>query len=129
MKLGSLGGKTLRMATVPSIDTPVCNAEKKKYNEQAESLANTHVLVVSTDLPFGQKRWCGTESVEDVVTLSAHRTSEFGESYGVLISGGPFAQCLSRAIFVCFDAGIFTQVPSGNAVAHRPAYTPVMTAA
>jgi thiol peroxidase len=127
--LATFVGKTLLMATVPSLDTPVCHAETKKFNEQAKRLANAQVLVVSTDLPFGQKRWCGAENVEDVVTLSAHRSSEFGESYGVLISGGPFDQCLARAIFVVNGAGILTYVEYVKEVAEHPDYDAALAAA
>jgi thiol peroxidase len=127
--LGAFAGKTLVIATVPSLDTPVCHAETKRFNEQAESLANTQVLVVSTDLPFGQKRWCGAESVEDVVTLSAHRSSDFGKAYGVLISGGPFDQCLSRAIFVVNGEGTLTHVEYVKEVADHPDYDAALAAA
>lgn len=129
VSLGKFAGKTLLIATVPSLDTPVCHAETKKFNEQAERLANTQVLVVSTDLPFGQKRWCGAESVEDVLALSAHRSSAFGESYGVLISGGPFDQCLARAIFVVSGAGILTHVEYVKEVAEHPNYDAALAAA
>jgi thioredoxin-dependent peroxiredoxin len=127
--LGTFSGKTLVIATVPSLDTPVCHAETKRFNEQAEKLANTQVLVVSTDLPFGQKRWCGAENVEKVVTLSAHRSNDFGEDYGVLISGGPFDQCLARAIFVVNKAGILTHVEYVKEVAEHPDYDAALAAA
>lgn len=126
--LGSFAGKTLVIATIPSLDTPVCHAETNRFNEQAEKLANTQVLVVSTDLPFGQKRWCGAENVEKVVTLSAHRSASFGESYGVLITGGPFDQCLARAIFVVNDAGILTHVEYVKEVAEHPDYDEALAA-
>ena len=126
--LGTFAGKTLVIATVPSLDTPVCHAETKRFNEQAEKLSNTQVLVVSTDLPFGQKRWCGAEGVEDVVTLSAHRSNAFGESYGVLISGGPFDQCLARAIFVVNGEGILTHVEYVTEVADHPNYDAALAA-
>ena len=127
--LGSFAGKTLLIATVPSLDTPVCQAETKNFNEQTGGLANTRVLVVSTDLPFGQKRWCGAENVESVVTLSAHRSSKFGEDYGVLITGGPFDQCLARAIFVVNPAGILTHVEYVKEVADHPDYDAALSAA
>lgn len=127
--LSSFAGKTLVIATVPSLDTPVCHAETKKFNEQAENLANTQVLVVSTDLPFGQKRWCGTEGVEHVATLSAHRSTAFGESYGVLISNGPFDHCLARAVFVVNEAGILTHVEYVKEVAEHPDYDAALAAA
>ena len=126
--LGTFSGKTLVIATLPSLDTPVCHAETKRFNEQAEKLSNTQILVVSTDLPFGQKRWCGAESVEDVVTLSAHRSSEFGETYGVLISGGPFAQCLARALFVVNEAGTLMHVEYVKEVAEHPDYDAALAA-
>lgn len=125
----SFAGKTLVIATIPSLDTPICHAETKRFNDEVERLSNTQVLVVSTDLPFGQKRWCGAESVEDIVTLSAHRSSEFGESYGVLISGGPFGQCLARAIFVVNEAGILTHVEYVKEVAEHPNYDTALAAA
>jgi thioredoxin-dependent peroxiredoxin len=125
----TFSGKTLVIATIPSLDTPVCHVETKRFNEQAGKMANTQVLVVSTDLPFGQKRWCGAEGVEDVVTLSAHRSSEFGETYGVLITGGPFDQCLARAIFVVNDAGILTHVEYVKEVAEHPDYDAALAAA
>ena len=127
--LDTFAGKTLLIATVPSLDTPVCHAQTKRFNEEAERLENTQVLVVSTDLPFGQNRWCGAESVEDVVTLSAHRSSEFGESYGVLITGGPFDQCLTRAIFVVNEAGFLTHVEYVKEVAEHPNYDAALAAA
>jgi thiol peroxidase len=126
---GTFAGKTLVIATIPSLDTPVCHVETTRFNELADELANTQVLVVSTDLPFGQKRWCGAEGVENVVTLSAHRSSEFGEAYGVLITGGPFDQCLARAIFVVNDAGILTHVEYVKEVAEHPDYDAALAAA
>jgi thioredoxin-dependent peroxiredoxin len=127
--LKTFAGKTLLIATVPSLDTPVCHAETKKFNEQAGKLTNTQVLVVSTDLPFGQKRWCGSEGVENVVTLSAHRSNAFGEAYGVLIAGGPFDQCLARAIFVVNGAGILTHVEYVKEVGQHPDYDAALAAA
>ncbi len=124
----SFANKTLLIATVPSLDTPVCHAETKKFNEQAASLSDTAILVVSTDLPFGQKRWCGAEGVENVTTLSAHRSSAFGEAYGVLISGGPLDQCLARAIFVVDQQGVLTHVEYVKEVAEHPDYDAALAA-
>ena len=72
---------------MPSLDTPVCHAETKRFNEEAAQLPDIAVLCVSADLPFGQKRWCGAEGVDKVATLSDHRAVKFGEDYGVLIQG------------------------------------------
>src|SRR5262245_50804718 len=98
--LASTAGKVRIITTIPSLDTPVCHKETKLFNDRVKSLPNVQVLCVSMDLPFGQKRWCGAEGVENVTTLSAHRATKFGEDYGVLITGGPLDRCLARAIFV-----------------------------
>ncbi len=92
-------------------------------------LANVEVLVVSTDLPFGQKRWCGSEGVENITTLSAHRSTKFGEDYGVLISSGPFDRCLARAIFVVNPEGRITYVEYVKEVAEHPNYDAALAAA
>src|SRR5262245_51212356 len=81
--------KTRIIATVPSLDTPVCDLETKRFNEEASKLSNVEVVCISMDLPFAQKRWCGAANVDKVVTASDHRDATFGKNYGVLISGGP----------------------------------------
>ena len=121
--------KTLIIATVPSLDTPVCHAETKKFNEQALDLVNVKVLVVSTDLPFAQKRWCGSEGVENVTTLSDHRSTKFGVDYGVLISSGPLDRCLARAVFVVSPEGKLTYVEYVNEVVEEPNYDAALVAA
>ena len=121
-------GKTRIIATIPSLDTSVCHAETKKFNDQAAELTNVEVLVVSMDLPFGQKRWCGAESVENVTTLSAHRCTKFGEDYGVLIKGGPLDRCLARAIFVVGADGILKHVEYVSEIAEHPNYDAALAA-
>jgi thiol peroxidase len=98
--LSSSAGKTRIIATVPSLDTPVCDLETKRFNEEAGKLPNVEVVCVSMDLPFAQKRWCTAASVDKVVTASDHRDASFGKNYGVLISGGPLDRVLARAVFV-----------------------------
>lgn len=127
--LASSAGKTRIIATIPSLDTPTCHAETKKFNEQAGSLPNVQVLVVSMDLPFGQKRWCGAEGVENVKTLSAHRCTKFGEDYGVLISGGPLDRCLARAVFVVDPSGKLKHVEYVKEIADHPNYDAALAAA
>lgn len=129
VSLASGAGKTRIIATIPSLDTPVCHEETKKFNEQAGSLENVEVLVVSMDLPFGQKRWCGAEGVENVQTLSAHRCTKFGEDYGVLISGGPLDRCLARAIFVVDGDGALKHVEYVSEIAEHPNYDAALAAA
>ncbi len=127
--LGDSGGKTRIIATVPSLDTPVCHEETKKFNDQAKDLSDTEILVVSMDLPFGQKRWCGAEGVESVKTLSAHRCTKFGEDYGVLIAGGPLDRCLARAIFVVGADGNLKHVEYVGEIADHPNYDAALAAA
>jgi thiol peroxidase len=127
--LTSGAGKTRIIATIPSLDTPVCHEETKKFNEQAGSLENVEILVVSMDLPFGQKRWCGAEGVEAVRTLSAHRCTDFGEKYGTLIKGGPLDRCLCRALFVVDGEGKLTHVEYVGEIAEHPDYDAAIAAA
>lgn len=127
--LSSSEGKTRVIATIPSLDTPVCHEETKKFNDQAGAMDNVEVLVVSMDLPFGQKRWCGSEGVENVKTLSAHRCTKFGEDYGVLIKGGPLDRCLARAIFVVGADGSLKHVEYVSEIAEHPNYDAALAAA
>lgn len=127
--LESTSGKTRIIATVPSLDTPTCHAETKRFNEEAASLDNVDVYVVSTDLPFGQKRWCGAEGVDKVTCLSDHRAASFGERYGVLVSGGPLDRCLCRAIFVIGPDDKLRHVEYVSEIADHPDYDAALAAA
>ena len=127
--LASSNGKVRIIATIPSLDTPVCHAETKKFNDQAAELPNVEILVVSMDLPFGQKRWCGAENVDKVQALSAHRCTKFGEDYGVLIKGGPLDRCLCRAVFVIDTDGTVKYAEYCKEIAEHPNYEAVLAAA
>jgi thiol peroxidase len=129
VSLASSSGKTRIIATIPSLDTSVCHTETKKFNDAAAALPNVEILVVSMDLPFGQKRWCGAENVDKVKTLSAHRCTKFGEDYGVLIKGGPLDRCLARAIFVIDATGKIKHVEYVSEIAEHPNYDAVLAAA
>ncbi len=98
VSLASFQGKTKLISVVPSLDTPVCGAQTKRFNEEASKLpSDVAVLTVSMDLPFAQGRWCGASGVEKVKTLSDHRDASFGKAYGVLIKE---LRLLARSIFV-----------------------------
>jgi thiol peroxidase len=127
--LADTAGKTRIIATIPSLDTPVCHAETKQFNETVDSLDGVEVLVVSMDLPFGIKRWCGSEGVDKVKTLSAHRCTKFGEDYGVLIQGGPLDRCLARAIFVVDGDGKIKHVEYVSEIAEQPNFDAALAAA
>lgn len=98
--LADYAGKKKILSILPSLDTPVCASSARKFNESAGSMDNTVVLVVSADLPFAQGRFCSTEGVDNVVTLSMMRSRAFAEDYGVVIEEGPLAGLASRAIVV-----------------------------
>jgi thiol peroxidase len=127
--LAATAGKTRIIATIPSLDTPVCHAETKRFNDHVRDLPGVDVLVVSMDLPFAQKRWCGAEGVENVHTLSAHRCAKFGEDYGVLIQGGPLDRCLCRAIFVIGPDDRIKHVEYVREIAEHPDYDRALAAA
>jgi thiol peroxidase len=91
-------GKVKIISTIPSVDTPVCDAETRRFNEEAAKLPpNVVVLTVSMDLPFAQARWCGAAGVDKVTTISDWRAAEFGQKYGALIKE---LHLLARAVFV-----------------------------
>lgn len=127
--LASTAGKTRIIATVPSLDTPTCDMETRKFNEKAAALANTAILVVSMDMPFAQKRWCGAAGIDKLQTLSAHRCTKFGEDYGVLIAGGKLDRCLARAIFVVDPSGKLKHVEYVSEIANEPNYDAALAAA
>ncbi|MGE5219738.1 MAG: thiol peroxidase [Chloroflexota bacterium] len=127
--LASGTGKTRIIATVPSLDTPVCDLETKRFNEEASKLANVEVVCVSMDLPFAQKRWCGAANVDKVVTASDHRDASFGKNYGVLISGGPLDRVLARAVFVIGADNKLKHVEYVPNIGEQPNYDAVLAAA
>ncbi|MFM7159608.1 MAG: thiol peroxidase [Planctomycetaceae bacterium] len=122
-------GKPYIIATVPSLDTGVCNKETKLFNDKVKANPGLQVVVVSMDLPFGQKRWCGAEDVTNVTCLSAHRCSKFGEDFGVLIKGGGLDRCLTRAIFVVGADGKLTHVEYVPEITSEPSYDGALAAA
>lgn len=100
VSLKDYAGKRKVFNIVPSLDTPVCQASTRKFNEKAGSLANTVVLVVAADLPFAMKRFCGAEGLNNVVTLSTMRGRDFHAKYGVDITDGPLKGLTARGVVV-----------------------------
>ena len=96
--LSAFAGKKKILNIVPSLDTPTCAASARKFNEKAGGLNNAVVLVVSADLPFAQGRFCSTEGLKNVVTLSMMRSRDFARDYGVLIQSGPLSGIAARAV-------------------------------
>ena len=100
VSLKDFAGKRKVLNIVPSLDTPVCQTSTRKFNESAASIGNTVVLVVAADLPFAMKRFCETEGLKNVVSLSTMRGREFMAKYGVEIIDGPLAGVTARAVVV-----------------------------
>jgi thiol peroxidase len=100
VSLADYQGKRKILNIVPSLDTAVCATSTRKFNETAGKLPNTVVLVISADLPFAAKRFCTTEGLQNVVTLSLMRDKAFAKDYGVLLQDGPLAGICARAVVV-----------------------------
>ena len=124
--LSSFRGKVCIVSSVPSLDTPVCDTETRRFNQEAGRLSSdVAVLVISMDLPFAQKRWCGAAGVTRVQTLSDHRDASFGTSYGVLIKE---LRLLARAVFVVDRNGIVQYVQLVKEITQEPDYDAVLAA-
>jgi thiol peroxidase len=125
--LSSFRGKVLIVCSVPSLDTPVCDKEARRFNEEAAGLGtDVAVLVVSMDLPFAQKRWREAKGVSAVQTLSDHRDASFGEAYGTLIKE---LRLLARAVFIIDKEGIVQHVELVKEIADEPNYETALAAA
>lgn len=103
--LSSYAGKTVILNIFPSVDTGVCAASVREFNKRAASLSNTAILCISKDLPFAQKRFCGSEGIDKVETLSDFRSRGFGKSYGVELADTAFAGLFARAVVVIDPQG------------------------
>ncbi|MCB1877400.1 MAG: thiol peroxidase [Chromatiales bacterium] len=126
--LGDYAGKKKLLNIVPSLDTPTCAISTKKFNDHAREHADTVILVISSDLPFAQARFCGDEGLENVVTLSMMRSRNFAKDYGVLIEDSPLAGICARAVVV-MDADnkvLYTQLVSE--IADEPDYESALAA-
>jgi thiol peroxidase len=122
----SFRGKVCILSSVPSLDTPVCDMETRRFNDEAARLGeDVEILTISMDLPFAQKRWCGAAGVDKVHTLSDHRDAAFGLAYGVLIKD---LRLLARAVFVVDEDGIIRYAELVNEIASEPNYDSVMKA-
>jgi thiol peroxidase len=124
--LSETKGKVRVLASVPSLDTETCDRETRRFNQEAASLgADVAIVVVSTDLPYAQKRWCGAAGVDQVVTVSDHMRGEFGEKYGVLIKE---RRTLRRAVFVVGHDDKLSYVAYMPELGVEPDYGEVMQA-
>jgi thiol peroxidase len=125
--LADTKGKVRIIASVPSLDTPVCDRETRRFNTEAAALGKDIVIqTISTDLPYAQKRWCGAAGVDQVMVLSDHQKVEFGEKYGALIKE---RRVLRRAVFVVGRDDKLVYVAYMAATGDEPNYEEVLEAA
>jgi len=125
--LANYAGKIKIISSVPSLDTPVCDSETRRFNQEAASLpGNVVVLTISADLPFAQKRWCGAAGIDRVVTLSDYRARSFAKNYGVLIQE---LLLLTRAIFIVDAQDTIRYIQIVPEVTSEPDYAAVIAAA
>ena len=129
ISLSTKPGRVRVIATVPSLDTSVCSVESKRFDDEAAKMTDADFYIVSMDLPFAAKRWCGSEDAEHIHTLSDHRTGTFGQNYGVLISGGPLDRILTRAVFVVGKDNVLKHVEYCPEIAEHPNYDAALEAA
>jgi len=126
VKLSSLAGRVRVLVSVPSLDTPTCDLETRRFNQEATGLGDrVRVLVLSMDLPFAQKRWCAAAGVDRVQTLSDHREASFGKAYGLLL---PALRLLARAVFVVDGQGVVRYVQVVPEISQEPDYRAVLKA-
>ena len=126
VKFVSLPKKVYVLASVPSLDTPTCDLETRRFNQEAAKLGpDIAILTISMDLPFAQKRWCGAAGVDRVKTFSDHREASFGLAYGVLIKE---LRLLARAVFVVDPVGLVRYTQLVTELAKEPDYEEVLQA-
>jgi thioredoxin-dependent peroxiredoxin len=120
-------GKVVIISSVPSLDTPVCDLETRRFNEEAATLGkDVVILTVSMDLPFAQARWCGAAGVKNLTTLSDHKDAGFGSAYGLLIKE---LRLLARAVLVVDRKGEVRYVELVKEITHEPDYDAALNAA
>ncbi|NVO00836.1 MAG: thiol peroxidase [Geobacteraceae bacterium] len=124
--LASYSGKIKVISAVPSLDTPVCDTETRRFNQEAAGLPDSvAVLTISLDLPFAQKRWCGAAGIDKVITLSDYQDRSFASAYGILIKE---LKLLARAIFIIDANDTVRYIQVVPEVTNEPDYAAVMAA-
>lgn len=128
VSLADYKGKNVVLSINPSLDTSVCAATARKFNTTLSQLANTVVLYITKDLPFAHNRFCTTEGIENVVTLSDYRNPEFATTYGVLVQDGALKGLMARAIVVINPQGVVTYTEMVPEITTEPNYDNVIAA-
>ena len=122
VSLADYKGKTVVLNIFPSLDTGVCAASVRKFNQEAVKLNNTVVLAVSADLPFAAGRFCTAEGIENVTPVSVFRSPEFGKDYGVLMTDGPLKGLLARAVVIIDPKGNISYIELVPEITQEPNY-------
>lgn len=122
LHLADFAGKRVVLNIFPSLDTPVCAASVRRFNQEAASLDNTVVLCLSKDLPFAQSRFCTTEGIENVIAGSTFRCKCMDENYGLGITNGPLKGLMARAVLVIDEQGTIVYEELVSEITHEPDY-------
>lgn len=122
VSLADYKGKTVVLNIFPSLDTGVCAASVRKFNQEAVKLNNTVVLAVSADLPFAAGRFCTAEGIENVTPVSVFRSPEFGKDYGVLMTDGPLKGLLARVVVIIDPKGNISYIELVPEITQEPNY-------
>lgn len=126
VSLSDFRGRNVVLSVVPSLDTPTCDLQTRRFNAEAERLGpDTPVLTISMDLPFAQKRWCGAAGARNVRTLSDHRDASFGSAYGLLIRE---LRLLARAVLVLDREGVIRHLQIVPELSAEPDYAAALAA-
>ena len=126
--LSDFAGKNIILNIFPSVDTGVCATSTRKFNQYLATLQNTVVLCISKDLPFAQKRFCGTEGIDKAITLSDYRSRGFGKAYGVELTDSAFAGLFARAVVVIDPSGNIKYTELVPQIGEEPNYDAALKA-
>jgi thiol peroxidase len=126
--LADFAGSKLVLNIFPSVDTGTCATSVRQFNAKVSTLENTKVLCISRDLPFAQKRFCGAEGLDNVITLSDFKDGSFGKTNGLEIIDGPLAGLNSRVVIVVDENGIVKYTEQVSEVANEPNYENALAA-
>jgi thiol peroxidase len=129
VKVGGPGDRVRIFSAVPSLDTPVCDLQTKRFNEEVAKNPALQVDTISVDLPFAQKRWCAAAGAANVRTLSDHRALAFGDAYGLTVDSGPLTRVLARAVFVVDKAGTIKHAEYVPDISQHPNYDAALAVA
>lgn len=126
VKLADGRGKVRIISVVPSLDTPVCDQQTRRFNEEAAKLPGVEIWTISMDLPFAQRRWCGAAGIDKVKVLSDHREASFGRAFGALVKE---LRLLARSVFVLDSQDVVKHAEYVREMTTHPNYDAALAAA